>query len=130
MTKRVLIAEDEESIVASLEFLMRRCGYETRVARDGDIALGCLADFKPDLVLLDIMLPGRSGFEVCRRIRADAGLRATRVLMLTAKGGTGEVAKGLAAGADGYITKPFATKELVARARALLDDPLREAPHP
>ena len=130
MTKRVLIAEDEESIVASLEFLMRRCGYETRVARDGDIAVDCLADFKPDLVLLDIMLPGRSGFEVCRRIRADAGLHATRVLMLTAKGGAGEVAKGLAAGADDYMTKPFATKELVARARALLGDPAREAPHP
>jgi DNA-binding response OmpR family regulator len=130
MTKRVLIAEDEESIVASLEFLMRRCGYETRVARDGDIAVDCLADFKPDLVLLDIMLPGRSGFEVCRWIRADAGLHATRVLMLTAKGGAGEVAKGLAAGADDYMTKPFATKELVARARALLGDPAREAPHP
>src|SRR5207237_6683317 len=71
MTKRVLIAEDEESIVASLEFLMRRCGYETRVARDGDLALACLAEFKPDLVLLDIMLPGRSGFEVCRFIRSE-----------------------------------------------------------
>jgi two-component system, OmpR family, alkaline phosphatase synthesis response regulator PhoP len=130
VTKRVLIAEDEESIVASLEFLMRRCGYETRIARDGDIAVRCLADFKPDLVLLDIMLPGRSGFEVCRWIRADAGLHATRVLMLTAKGGTGEVAKGLAAGADDYMIKPFATKELVARARALLGDPVREAPHP
>ena len=130
MTKRVLIAEDEESIVASLEFLMRRCGYETRVARDGDIAVDCLADFKPDLVLLDIMLPGRSGFEVCRWIRADARLRGTRVLMLTAKGGAGEVAKGLAAGADDYMIKPFATRELVARARALLGDPAADPPRP
>ena len=128
MTKRGLIAEDEESIVTSLEFLMRRCGYETRVARDGDIAMGCLAEFRPDLVLLDIMLPGRSGFEVCRRIRADAALTATRVLMLTAKGGAGEVAKGLDAGADDYMIKPFATKELVARARALLGDAVPEAP--
>ncbi len=128
MTKRVLIAEDEESIVASLEFLMRKCGYETRVARDGESAVGCLADFRPDLVVLDIMLPGRSGFEICRSIRADAGLQATRVLMLTAKGGAGEVAKGLAAGADDYMSKPFATKELVARARALLGDAVPEVP--
>ena len=124
MSRRVLIAEDEESIVASLEFLMRQCGFETRVARDGEQAIACLAAFRPDLVLLDIMLPGRSGFEVCRHIRDDAALRSTRVLMLTAKEGTGEEARGLAAGADGYLTKPFATRELVARARALLGEPV------
>jgi DNA-binding response OmpR family regulator len=122
MTKRVLIAEDEESILTSLEFLMRRCGYETRVARDGHVAISCAADFKPDLVLLDIMLPGRSGFEVCRFIRADSSLRGTRVLMLTARGGAGEADKGLSAGADDYMTKPFATQELIARARALLGE--------
>jgi DNA-binding response OmpR family regulator len=121
MTKRVLIAEDEESIVASLEFLMRQCGFETRVARDGELALGCLAEFRPDLVLLDIMLPGRSGFEICRFIRAEQALAGTRVLMLTAKGGGGEEARGLAAGADDYLTKPFSTRELVSRARALLE---------
>jgi DNA-binding response OmpR family regulator len=121
MTHRVLIAEDEESIVASLEFLMRQCGFETRVARDGELALGCLAEFRPDLVLLDIMLPGRSGFEICRFIRAEQALAGTRVLMLTAKGGGGEEARGLAAGADDYLTKPFSTRELVSRARALLE---------
>ena len=130
MRKRVLIAEDEESIVASIEFLMRKCGYETRVARDGGIAVGCLADFRPDLVVLDIMLPGRSGFEVCRSIRSDARLRATRVLMLTAKGDAAEIAKGFAAGADDYMSKPFATKELVARARTLLGETLPEIPRP
>jgi DNA-binding response OmpR family regulator len=121
MTKRVLIAEDEESIVASLDFLMRQCGFDTRVARDGERALESLADFRPDLVLLDLMLPGRSGFEVCRAIRADASLAGTRVLMLTAKGGGRDEADGLAAGADAYLTKPFSTRELVARARALLE---------
>ena len=120
MTKRVLIAEDEESIVASLEFLMRQCGFATRVARDGDEAIACLAEFRPDLVLLDIMLPGRSGFEICRFIRGQQSLAGLRVLMLTAKGGSGEEARGLAAGADEYLTKPFATRELVARALSLL----------
>jgi DNA-binding response OmpR family regulator len=116
---RVLIAEDEDSIVASLEFLMRRCGYETRIARDGNAALASLADFRPDVVLLDVMLPERSGFEILRAIRADAALANVRVMILTAKGGAGEVAKGIGAGADDYMTKPFATQELVARVKAL-----------
>jgi DNA-binding response OmpR family regulator len=118
---RVLIAEDEDSIVASLEFLMRRCGFETFIARDGESAIACLPEFRPDLVLLDIMLPGRSGFEVCVAIRADADLEGTRVLMLTARGGTGEEARGMAAGADDFMIKPFSTHELVARVRALLE---------
>jgi DNA-binding response OmpR family regulator len=122
MTKRVLIAEDEESILASLEFLMQRAGYETCVARDGPSALARIADFEPDLVLLDIMLPGRSGFEVCERIRRSPALAATRVVMLTARGSQGDEARGLAAGADAYVTKPFATQDLVARVKALLED--------
>jgi two-component system alkaline phosphatase synthesis response regulator PhoP len=120
--KRVLIAEDEESIVASLEFLMRQCGYETRVARDGEAALASLSEFRPDLVVLDIMLPRRSGYEVCEAVRADARLKSTRVMMLTARGGPSDAAKGFASGADAYLTKPFATRELVARARELLED--------
>ena len=95
MPTRVLIAEDEESIVASLEFLMRHAGFETRVARDGDTALAALADFRPHLVVLDLMLPGRSGFDVCRAIRADPQLAATRVLMLTARGGTHDAERGM-----------------------------------
>jgi DNA-binding response OmpR family regulator len=118
---RILIAEDEPSIVASLEFLMRRCGFETRHARDGAAALAELAGFRPDLVILDLMLPLRSGLEVCREIRAHPEWRNTRVLMLTARSGPAEVSRGLGAGADDYMTKPFATQDLVSRVRSLLE---------
>jgi DNA-binding response OmpR family regulator len=120
VSARVLIVEDEESILASLEFLMRQSGYDTRVARDGDAAVACLPEFRPDLVILDIMLPGRNGVEVCRFIRDDAALARTRVLILTAKGGAPDEAA--ASAADAYVSKPFSTRELVARARALLAD--------
>ena len=116
---RVLIAEDEENIVTSLEFLMRACGFETTVARDGDTALRRLEESTPDVVLLDIMLPGRSGFDICRHIRSDPRLAGVRVLILTAKGGRGEIERGFEAGADDYMMKPFATQELVERVRQL-----------
>lgn len=128
MAARILIAEDEESIVTSLEFLMHRGGFETRVARDGEQALAQVSDFRPDVVILDLMLPRRSGLEVCRAIRADPTLRGTRVLMLTAKGGVNEVSRGLSAGADDYIIKPFSTQDLVARVRALAAAPAPGAP--
>jgi len=124
MTTRILIAEDEESIVASLEFLMRHAGFETLVARDGETAIALLRESRPDLVLLDIMLPGRNGFEVCRAIRDDPQMRGIRVLMLTARGGMHDAARGMDAGADDYMSKPFSTKDLVARVRALLGDRL------
>ena len=123
MSERILIAEDEDSIVTSLEFLMRRSGYETRVVRDGVAAMACLPEFRPRLVLLDIMLPGRSGFDVCRAIRGDPRLRDTRVLLLTAKGGAGDLERGMAAGADDYMMKPFSTQELVARVKSLIEPP-------
>jgi DNA-binding response OmpR family regulator len=124
MPARILIAEDEDSIVASLEFLMRHAGFETRVARDGDAAIAALAEFRPHLVLLDIMLPGRSGFEVCRFIRGEPSLAGTRVLMLTARGGMHDAQRGMEAGADEYMSKPFSTKDLVARVRHLLAEPV------
>ena len=122
MTKRVLIVEDEASIVASLEFLMRRCGYDTRIARDGPAALASVEAFAPDLVLLDLMLPGCSGAEVCQAIRRDPRHAATRVLMLTANGIAAQGTERALAAADGVLLKPFATRELVARARQLLGE--------
>jgi DNA-binding response OmpR family regulator len=120
VANKVLIVDDEPNIVLSLEFLMKQQGYETRVARDGEEALAEVARFRPDLVLLDVMLPRRDGFEVCQRLRAD-GWSDLKILMLTAKGRDVEIEKGLALGADGYVTKPFSTAELVARVADMLE---------
>jgi DNA-binding response OmpR family regulator len=120
MASRVLIADDEPNIVISLEFLMKQRGYETRVARDGEEALAEVESFRPDLVLLDVMLPRRNGFEVCQKLRAD-GWTDLRIVMLTAKGRDVEIEKGLALGADAYVTKPFSTGELVERVAGLLE---------
>lgn len=120
MAKRVLIADDEPNIVTSLEFLMEQAGLEVRVARNGQEAIEMAASFEPDLILLDVMMPVLSGYQVCQRLKSDPKLRQARVLMLSAKGRDVEVAKGLELGADGYITKPFSTRELVAKVRELL----------
>ena len=120
MASKILIVDDEPNIVLSLEFLMNQQGYETRVARDGDEALAAVEGFRPDLVLLDVMLPKRDGFEVCQQLRAD-GWSELKILMLTAKGRDVEIEKGLALGADGYVTKPFSTAELVARVADMLE---------
>lgn len=120
MTKKVLIADDEPNIVISLEFLLRREGFEVLVAVDGEEALAKARAERPDLVLLDVMMPRMNGFDVCQALRADPGLAGMRVLMLTAKGRDTEVSKGLGLGADAYMTKPFSTKELVAQVHALL----------
>jgi DNA-binding response OmpR family regulator len=120
MTRRILIVDDEPNIVASLEFLMRGDDYEVRVARDGEEALVLAAGFHPDLVLLDAMMPQRSGFEVCRKIREDPALRNVKIVMLTARGRDVERERGLKSGANAYVTKPFSTKELMITVRDLL----------
>ena len=120
MTSKILIADDEPNILLSLEFLMKREGFQVCVAADGVAALAAVQRERPDLVLLDVMMPGKTGFEVCQAVRADETLAATRILMLTAKGRETDVAKGLALGADAYMTKPFSTRELVERVRSLL----------
>ncbi len=122
MSKRVLIADDEPNIVMSLEFLMQRAGYQVQVAGNGEDALRMATDSRPDLMLLDVMLPKMNGFEVCQKIRANPGCASVKIVMLTAKGRDTEVAKGLAIGADAYVTKPFSTKDLLAQVREILGE--------
>ena len=121
MDKKVLIADDEQNIVISLEFLMKKEGFQIAVAGDGEEALAKVASFAPDLLLLDVMMPKKSGFEVCQEVKSDPALGGVRILMLTAKGRDTEVAKGLALGADAYMTKPFSTRELVDKVRSMLE---------
>lgn len=123
MAHRVLIVEDEDSILLSLQFLLDKEGYAVDTARDGAAALRLIEAEPPDLVLLDVMLPVINGFEVCRSIRAMPGLSGTRIMMVTARGREAEVSRGLALGADAYLTKPFSTRELMDKVRALLAAP-------
>jgi len=120
MSRKILVADDEPNIVISLEYLMKREGYTVLVARDGQEALDMIARDKPDLVLLDAMMPKKSGFEVCQAVRASEAMQATKILMLTAKGRDTDVAKGLALGADAYMTKPFSTRELAQKVAEML----------
>jgi DNA-binding response OmpR family regulator len=121
MTTKILIADDEPNILISLEFLMKREGYEVLLARDGQEALDLLRRERPRLVLLDVMMPRKTGFEVCQEVRNDDELRATLILVLTAKGRETDVVKGMALGANAYMTKPFSTRELVQKVREMLE---------
>jgi DNA-binding response OmpR family regulator len=120
VSKKILIADDEPSIVAAVEFLLQRSGYEVHVARDGDEALKLVEATHPDLVLLDVMMPQKSGYEVCKRIRERADWRHIKIIMLSAKGRDSEVSRGLSMGADIYVTKPFSTRELMDKIKGLL----------
>ncbi len=120
MSARLLIADDEPAIMASLEFLFRQAGYEIALARDGEAALATAKKFKPDLALLDFMLPRMSGLDVCRHLRADPQFAQMKVLILSARGTARDQADGEQAGADGYYVKPFATKALLAEVARLL----------
>ena len=118
--KKVLVADDEPSIVTALEFLLSNEGYEVLVARNGEEALRAVEQARPDLVILDVMMPLKSGYEVCQRIRSRPELGRVKIVMLSAKGREGEVHRGMDVGADLYVTKPFSTRELMGRVRALL----------
>ena len=122
MAKKVLIADDEPNIVTSLEYLMTKSGYEVEVARNGEEALALVESFMPDLVLLDVMMPRRSGYEVCQKMHERPEWRHIKIVMLSAKGREAEVSKGLSLGADAYVTKPFSNRELIARVAELLGE--------
>jgi DNA-binding response OmpR family regulator len=120
VAKKVLIVDDERNIVTALEFLLQKNGYEVRVAATGEEALAQLEAFRPDLVLLDVMMPKVSGYEVCQRVRSRPEWRGIKIVMLSAKGREVEVSKGMSLGADLYVTKPFSNTELVATIGRLL----------
>ena len=122
MSLSILVARDEPNILLSLEFLMKREGYTVHLARDGEEALAVLRREHPRLVLLDVMMPKKTGFEVCQEVRQDETLKGTLILMLTAKGRETDVIKGMALGADAYMTKPFSTRDLAARVRELIEN--------
>ena len=127
MTKprRLLVVDDEPNILLSLQFLMKKAGYEVRTAKDGEEALADMARATPDLVLLDVMMPKIDGFSVCKAIRLNPAWKDVRIIMLTARGRDIEREKGLALGADDYITKPFSTKDAIARVEAVLGGPAK-----
>lgn len=121
MQRSILVVDDERNIVLSIEFLLRQAGYNVRVAYDGDAARKAVAEQAPDLILLDVMMPGRNGYEVCQAIRAAPGGENIKIIMLTAKSRDVEQERGFAMGADAYVTKPFSTRDLVERVRRLLE---------
>ncbi|MEE4638183.1 MAG: response regulator [Wenzhouxiangella sp.] len=120
MASSILIADNEANLLISLEYLLQRQGYDVSLARDGSQAMQLIRQQQPDLVVLDAMLPSRSGFEVCQEVRGDPALRHIRLVMLSARARETDMAKGKALGADAYIVKPFSTEELVHQVRQLL----------
>jgi len=127
MPKEILIVDDEPSIVVPIQFLMEQQGYSVLIAENGHDALDMIYQYHPDLILLDIMLPGIDGYEVCEIVRLNPKLRGIKIIFLTAKGREVEIAKGLALGADAYITKPFSNADLVAKVKTVLDNIHEEA---
>jgi DNA-binding response OmpR family regulator len=121
MAKYVLIVDDAPNIVLSLEFLMKKEGYDVYSVSNGEEAMAAVAEKIPDLILLDVMMPRKDGYEVCQELRANPDWRQIKIIMLTAKGRDVEREKGLALGADDYVTKPFATQELIKKVKILLD---------
>lgn len=121
MAKSILVVEDEPNIVLSLQFLMKKAGFDVRVARDGEEALAAVEDRAPDLMLLDVMIPKRDGYDVCQTVRANPAWQSIYIIMLTAKGREVDREKGIALGANDYVTKPFSTRDLTEKVKQLLD---------
>ena len=123
MSKRVLICDDEPYIVESVSYVVRKAGFDVVTAEDGEEALAAAHREKPDLVFLDIMMPGLAGDEVCRRLKADPSTRDTHVVILTARGQEEDERRAMEMGADEFMTKPFSPRKLRARILELLGDP-------
>lgn len=121
-SKKVLLVEDEDNIALALEFLISRQGFGLKRVANGNEALTALEEERPDLVVLDVMLPERSGFEICQIIRQNADLNDVKVLMMSASGGDSVRRKGLALGADAFMMKPFDTKDLTNEICGLLEE--------
>ena len=121
MPKEILIVDDEPDVVVPIQFLMEQQGYLVMVAERGEDALDLIYQHKPDLVILDILLPGIDGYEVCEIIRLDPSFRDVKIIFLTARDREVDIAKGLSLGADAYITKPFSNTELVTKIRELIE---------
>lgn len=130
MPKRIVIVEDERDIAELVDHYLRKEGFHTETVADGARALDRIRRTSPDLVVLDLMLPGMDGLEICRALRSEEGFRGLPIIMLTAKGGESDKVAGLELGADDYVTKPFSPRELVARVRALLRRRAAEAAPP
>lgn len=126
MSKEILIVDDEPGVVVAIQFLMEQQGHNVLVAQRGEDALELIYKYKPDLVILDIMLPGISGWEVCEIIRLNPDYRNVKIIFLTARSAETEIARGLSLGADAYITKPFSNDRLVARVNELLESAFEE----
>jgi len=122
MPKKILIVDDEPSIIVPVQFLMEQNGYDVMVAFSGEEAMEIIAEKKVDLILLDIMLPVIDGFEVCQRVRENPQWHKIKIILLTALGSDANVEKGLALGADAYITKPFSNIEIVDKVKGLLEE--------
>jgi DNA-binding response OmpR family regulator len=120
MPSKILIADDEQSIVVPLEFLMEQKGYEVAAAYNGEEAIEKIISFKPDLILLDIMLPLIDGYEVCQMIRSNQNWKDIKIIFVSAMGREVDIAKGIALGADAYITKPFANAEIISKVKEVL----------
>jgi DNA-binding response OmpR family regulator len=121
MPKEILIVDNEPGVVVPIQFLMEQQGYNVMIAERGEDALDLIYHYKPDLVLLDILLPGIDGYEICEIIRLDPNFRDVKIIFLTAKSREVEIAKGLALGADAYITKPFFNATLVTKIKEVLE---------
>jgi DNA-binding response OmpR family regulator len=122
MAKKILIADDEPNIVVSLEFLMKQKGYVVKVVTNGEEVLRAVEEFGPDLILLDVMMPHMSGYDVCQKVRENPAWADIGIIMLSAKGRDVEVNKGMAVGANAYVTKPFSTKDLIAQVAQMLGE--------